>query len=55
MEGIVIDSDEKKTMQKEFYNNDNKNIFKIKHININEILICKGLSPGLNLSKYIIG
>ena len=30
MEGIVIDFDEKKTMQKEFYNNDNKNIFKIK-------------------------
>ena len=55
MEGIIIDFDEKKTMQKEFYNNDNKNIFKIKHININEILICKGLSPGLNLNKYIIG
>ena len=53
MEGIIIDFDEKKTMQKGFYNNDNKNIFKIKHIN--EILICKGLSPGLNLNKYIIG
>ena len=32
-----------------------KKIFKINDININEILISKGLYPGLNLNKYIIG
>ena len=55
MEGIIIDFDEKKTTQKEFYSSDNKKIFKINDININEILISKWLSPGLNLNKYKIG
>ena len=55
MEGIIIGFDEKKTTQKEFYSNDNKKIFKINDININEILISKWLSPGLNFNKYIIG
>ena len=55
MEGIIIDFDEKKATQREFYSNYDKKIFKINDININEILISKGLSPGLNLNKYIIG
>ena len=54
MEGIIIDFDEKKTRQKDFYSNDKK-IFKINVINVSEILISKGLSPGLSLNKYIFG
>ena len=55
MEGRIIDFDEKKTTKKEFSSNDTKKIFKINDINSNEILISKGLSPGSNLNKYIIG
>ena len=56
MERIIIDFGEKKTTEKEFYgNNNNKKIFNIKDININEILISKGLFPGLNLNEYVIG
>ena len=54
MERIIIDFDEKKTRQKDFYSND-KEIFKINDVNVNEILISKGLSPGLSLNKYIFG
>ena len=32
-----------------------KKISNIKDININEILISKGLFPGLNLNEYVIG
>ena len=41
MEGIIIDFDKKKIIQKEFYSSDNKKILKINEININEILISK--------------
>ena len=48
--------DEKKTTKKEFYSDDNKEIFKINDININEILISKRLFPEIiNLNEYIIG
>ena len=45
----------KKDHKKEFYNDDNKKIFNINDININEILISKGLFPLLNLKEYVIG
>ena len=52
----IIDFDEKNTTEKEFYSNDNKKIFKINDININEILISKRLFPEIiNLNEYIIG
>ena len=44
-----------KTTKKEFYINDNKKIFNINDININEILVSKGLFPLLNLNEYVIG
>ena len=48
--------DEKKTTKKEFYSDDNKEIFKTNDININEILISKRLFPEIiNLNEYIIG
>ena len=51
----IIDFDEKKTKKKEFYNNDNKKIFNINGIKINEILISKRLFPEIiNLNVYII-
>ena len=45
----------KRTIKKEFYSDDNKKIFNINDININEILISKGLFPLLNLNEYVIG
>ena len=52
----IIDFDEKKIKKKEFYNNDNKKIFNINGIKINEILISKRLFPEIiNLNEYIIG
>ena len=51
----IIDFGEKKTTKKEFYSDDNKKIFNINDININEILISKGLFPLLNLNEYVIG
>ena len=45
----------KRTTKKEFYSDDNKKIFNISDININEILISKGLFPLLNLNEYVIG
>ena len=50
------DFGEKKTTRKEFYSDDNKKIFDINDININEILISKGLFPKIiNLNEYVIG
>ena len=47
---------EKKTTRKEFYSDDNKKIFNINDININEILISKGLFPKIiNLNEHVIG
>ena len=54
MEGIVVDFDEKKITQKEFYSSDNKKIVKINDINVNEILISKELFLGLNRNQHII-
>ena len=52
----IIDFGEKKTTKKEFYSDDNKKIFNINDININEILISKRLFPEIiNLNEYIIG
>ena len=51
----IIDFGEKKTTKKEFYSDDNKKIFNTNDININEILISKGLFPSLNLNEYVIG
>ena len=55
MERTIIDFGEKNTTEKIFYSNDNKKIFNIDGININEILISKGLFPGLNHNYYVIG
>ena len=44
----------KKHTKKEFYSDDNKFFFNINDININEILISKGLFPLLNLKEYVI-
>ena len=50
-----IDFGEKKTTKKEFYSDDDK-IFNIDNININGILISKGLFPEIiNLNEYVIG
>ena len=52
----IIDFGEKKTTKKEFYSDDNKKIFNINDININEILISKGLFPEIiNLNEYVVG
>ena len=52
----IIDFGERKTTKKEFYSNDNKKIFKMNDININEILISKRLFPEIiKLNEYIIG
>ena len=52
----IIDFGEKKTTRKEFYSDDNKKIFNINDININEILISKGLFPKIiNLNEHNIG
>ena len=45
----------KRATKKEFYSDNNKKIFNINDININEILISKGLFPLLNLNEYVIG
>ena len=55
MKGIVVDFDEKKITQKEFYSNGNKKIVKINDINVNEILISSEFFPGLNRNQHIIG
>ena len=42
--------------KKELYGDDNKKIFDINDININEILLSKGLLPEIiNLNEYVIG
>ena len=52
----IIDFGERKTTKKEFYSDDNKKIFKMNDININEILISKRLFPEIiKLNEYIIG
>ena len=40
--------------KKEFYSNDNKKIFNIDNININKILISKGLFLGSNDNNYCV-
>ena len=55
MERTIIDFGEKNTTEKEFYSNDNKKIFNIDNISINEILISKELFSGLNHNYYVIG
>ena len=55
MERTIIDIGEKNTTEKVFYSNDNKKIFNIDNVNINEILFTKGLFPGLNHNYYVIG
>ena len=56
MEETIIDFGEKNTTEKEFYSNDNTKIFNIDNININEILISKGLFLGSNDNNYhVIG
>ena len=55
MERTIIDFGEKNTIEKEFYSNDNKKMFNIDNISINEILISKELFSGLNHSYYVIG
>ena len=52
MEETIIDFGEKNTTEKEFYSNDNTKIFNIDNININEILISKGLFLGSNDNNY---
>ena len=55
MGGNEIDFKDKKTNKKDFYRN--KKIFKIKDIDINEILISEGEPYGskTNTKKFIIG
>ena len=46
----------RKDHKKEFYSDDNKKIFNINDININEILVSKRLFPEIiNLNEYTIG
>ena len=45
----------KKYHRKRIYSNDNKKIFNIDNVNINEILISKGLFPRLNHTYFVIG
>ena len=54
MEETIIDFGEKNTTEKEFYSNDNTKIFNIDNININEILISKGLFLGSNDNNYYV-
>ena len=52
----IIDFGVNITTKKEIYSDDNKKIFNINDININEILISKRLFPEIiNLNEYIIG
>ena len=52
----IIDFGERKNTKKEFYSDDNKKIFKMNYININEMLISKRLFPEIiNLNEFIIG
>ena len=52
----IIDFGEKKTTKKKkICNGDNKKIFNINDININEILIFERLFPLLNLNEYVTG
>ena len=53
---VIIDFGEKKTTKKEFYGDENKKIFDINDINIDEIIISKILFPEIrNLNEYVIG
>ena len=45
----------KKNTKKEFYSDDNKNFFNINDININEILISKGLFLYQILMNMLLG
>ena len=54
MEETIIYFGDKNTTEKEFYSNNNKNIFNIDNININEILISKGLFLGSNDNNYYV-
>ena len=52
----TINFGEKRTTKKEFYIDDNKKVLNINDININEILISKGLfSEILKFIEYVIG
>ena len=55
MERTIIDFGEKNSIEKEFYRSYNKKIFNTDNININDILISKGLFPGLNHNDYVVG
>ena len=50
----IIDFGVKITTKKEIYSDDNKKIFNINDININEILISEGLFPLLNLNQMFL-
>ena len=53
---IIIDFSGRKPTIKEFYSDDNKKVFNINDININEILVSKRLFPEIiNLNEYVIG
>ena len=53
---VIIDFGGKKTTKKEFYGDENKKIFDINDINIDEIIISKILFPEIrNLNEYVIG
>ena len=49
----IIDFGVKITTKKEIYSDDNKKMFNINDININEILISEGLFPLLNLNQFV--
>ena len=55
MERTITDFGEKSTTENFFYCNDNKNLFNIDNVNINEILISRGLFPALIHNYYVIG
>ena len=50
----IIDFGVNITTKKEIYSDDNKKIFNINDININEILISQRLFPLLNLNQFVI-
>ena len=50
----IIDFGVNITTKKEIYSDDNKKIFNINDININEILISERLFPLLNLNQFVI-